>query len=284
MSYRNFIPTVWAEAIQRELERKHIFAANTNRQYEGEVKKLGDSVRILGIAAPTITEYDLNSKNNQFNGLSAAETVDDTSTTLYIDKMATFNYKVDDIDERQAVGGVMEALSNETSEGLANVQDRAIAGLAFDTLAVNVNNSAVQLTASNILQQIMLGHQKLMENDVAAGTKVTCTITPAVATIYKDALGTRDTDNSELLKTGVIGYFDGVEIKVSNNVAHKTIGGKDVLGIQMKTDRAIAFANPMTHTEAYRPDLDFTDCVKGFTLYGTKIVRPKEMFILNGYL
>lgn len=284
MAYKNFIPTVWAEAIERELERKTVFASNTNRKYEGEVKKLGDSVRILGVGAPTITEYDLNSENNKFTQLNPAETVDDTTTTLYINKMATFNYKVDDIDKRQAVGGVMEALSAETSQGLANLQDRAIANLAFDPLAVMCNATAVQLKADNILMQMMLAKQKLMENDVPANAKITCTITPAVATIYKDALGTKDTDNSELLKTGVIGYFDGMEIKVSNNVAHKTISSKDVLGIQVKTDNAIAYANPMTHTEAYRPDLDFTDCVKGFTLYGTKIVRPKEMFILNGYL
>lgn len=286
MSYKNFIPTVWAEAINRELERKTIFAANTNRQYEGKVRKLGDSVRILGIAAPTITEYSLNEKGKEFKGLDPAETVSDESTTLYIDKMATFNYKVDDIDKRQAVGGIMEALSSETSEGIANLQDRAIAALAFDASAVQMYKTSEipQLTAGNILQHLMKAHQYLMENDVAAGTKVTATITPAVATIYKEAMGDKKTSNDELLKTGVIDYFDGLEIKVSNNVAHKTISGHDVLGIQIKTDRAIAYANPMTHTEAYRPDLDFTDCVKGFTLYGTKIIRPKEMFILNGYL
>ena len=37
MSYQNFIPTVWAEAINRDIERDHVFVADTNRQYEGEI-------------------------------------------------------------------------------------------------------------------------------------------------------------------------------------------------------------------------------------------------------
>ena len=53
--------------------------------------------------------------------------------------------------------------------------------------------------------------------------------------------------------------------------------------IQIKTDKAIAFVNPMTHTEAYRPESSFSDAVKGFVLYGGKIVRPKEMINLNVY-
>lgn len=54
MAYQNFIPTVWSEAIERELERLCVFAENTNRKYEGDVKKMGDSVRILGVGLSLI--------------------------------------------------------------------------------------------------------------------------------------------------------------------------------------------------------------------------------------
>ena len=49
----------------------------------------------------------------------------------------------------------------------------------------------------------------------------------------------------------------------------------------VRTERAVAFANPLTHTEPYRPEKRFSDAVKGYVLYGTKIVRPKELMILN---
>ena len=47
MSYNNFIPTVWAKNIERDLERKLVFAEDCNRKYEVDVKKMGDTVRIL---------------------------------------------------------------------------------------------------------------------------------------------------------------------------------------------------------------------------------------------
>lgn len=286
MSYNNYIPTVWAEAINRELTKAHVFAANTNREYEGKVSRLGDSVRILGIGSPTVTTYDMNSKNNKFKGLDDPETIEDTSTTLYIDKQSVFNYKVDDIDKRQAVGGIMEALSAETSEKVADEQDKAIASLSFDSLAVNMSNTPFQITADNILEKLIEAHTLLAENNVSRNTKVTVTLSPRVAMLYKQAMGIgRQTSYADdLLKKGIIDVFDGMEIKESNNVAHKSVSSNDVLGIQVKTDRAIAFASPMIHTEPYRPEKQFSDAIKGFVLYGTKIVRPKEMVIMNCYL
>ena len=53
MAYENFIPTVWAEAINRELEKALVYAEGCNRQYDGEVKAMGDTVRILGVGRPT---------------------------------------------------------------------------------------------------------------------------------------------------------------------------------------------------------------------------------------
>ena len=50
MSFRNYVPTVFHEEINRELEKVLVYAEDTNTEYEGEVKKAGDVVRILNIA------------------------------------------------------------------------------------------------------------------------------------------------------------------------------------------------------------------------------------------
>ena len=36
-----------------------------------------------------------------------------------------------------------------------------------------------------------------------------------------------------------------------------------------------------SHVEPYRPESSFDDAVKGFKLYGAKIVRPKELVCLH---
>lgn len=278
MAYKNFIPEIWAETINRDLERVCVFASDCNREYEGSVSKMGDSVRILGVGAPTITTY---SNKDDFKGLSSAETVEDTSVTMVINQLATFNYKVDDIDKRQAVGGLMEALSAETSEKLSKEQDKYISSLAGDKLAKRMWNASKEVTADNILDCLLEAHQMLMENDVSTQTRVVVTLNPRLATLYKKAMSLRDTDNSDLLKNGLIDRFDGMDIKVSNNVHRVKEGSVTSDLIQVKTQRAIAFARPMIHTEPYRPENGFSDAVKGFVLYDAKIVRPKEMVVMN---
>lgn len=274
MSYKNFIPTIWAEEINRELERLCVFAEDCNRQYEGLVKNRGDSVRILGVGKPTIyttTDKDIT--------LSAPETVEDTSITMPINQIAYFNYKVDDIDKRQAVGGIMEALSKETSEGLANTMDAFIANMATYPEAIKDAASAYTVNESNILSKIDAAIQKLYENDVTPSTEIVLTCSPRFYFILKRAYVNIDTDNSKMLQNGRVGRYGNVVIKMSNNVA--TANGGTVDLIMVRTKRAIAFVNPMTHTEAYRPESGFSDAVKGFVLYDGKIVRPKEMIVMN---
>ena len=127
MAYQNFIPTVWNEAIDRELERLCVFAEDCNRKYEGKVKEKGESVKILGVGKPTIKSIAFKDKNKNIDD---AEEIEDTSIIMQINQIRYFNYKVGDIDKAQAVGGVMEALQAETSEGLANEVDTYIADMA----------------------------------------------------------------------------------------------------------------------------------------------------------
>ena len=273
MAYQNFIPTVWAEGINRELEKSLVFAENCNREYEGVVKAQGDSVRILGVGKPTIT-----TTTNKNIVLNDAEAVEDTAVTMLIRQIAYFNYKVDDIDKRQAVGGVMEALSKETSIGLADVMDKYIADLAKAEEAVLYSPETVTITEANILENVDGVLQKLYENDVKPGSEITLTVPPWFYMMMKRAYEDLDTDNSTMLKNGKMGTYAGATIKMSNNVA---VGAGGSSLIQVKTNKAIAFVNPMTHTEAYRPEKSFSDAVKGFILFDAKIVRPKEMIILN---
>ena len=276
MAYQNFIPTVWAEGIERELDRLCVFIEDCNRKYEGKIKERGDGVRILGVGKPTIREITKDSKNAD---IEAPEEVEDTSVMLYINQIAYFNYIVGDIDKAQAVGGVMDALQEETNEGLANATDKYVASMAVDKSVAKLYSSPKQVTKDNVLSILDEAIQKLYENDVKATTKIVVTISPRFYTIFKQAYIDKDTDNSEMLKNGKVAKYGNVIVKMSNNV-HKTDSGATD-NIMIRTQRAIAYANPLTHTEAYRPEKKFADAVKGFILYDAKVVRPKEVININ---
>ena len=276
MAYTNFIPSVWNEGINRELERLCVFVEDCNRQYEGSVKKKGESVTILGVGKPTIKSL---AKANRNNDIDAPEEIEDTSVIMYINQIRYFNYMVGDIDKAQAVNGVMDALEQETSEGLADEVDKYVASFAVDSSVAKLNASPTTVTKDNILSTLDLAIQKLYENDVKATTKIVVTISPRFYTLFKQAYIDKDTDNSEMLKNGRVAKYGNVVVKMSNNV-HKTDSGATD-NIMIRTQRAIAFAKPLTHTEPYRPEKKFADAVKGFILFDAKVVRPKEVININ---
>lgn len=273
MAYQNFIPTIWAEAINRELEKALVFAEGCNRQYEGEVKKMGDTVRILGVGKPTIT-----TTQNKEITLSDPENVDDMSVTMAIKQVSYFNYKVDDIDKRQAVGGVMEALNAEATYGLADEMDKHIASMAASREAIKYASSATSITKNNVLGEIDKALERLYANNVKPNGKIMMEVPPWFYMRLKTAYTALDTDNSKILENGRVGRYGNIIVKMSNNVAVDSSANSLIM---IHTDKAIAFVNPMTHTEAYRPEKLFSDAVKGFVLYQAKIVRPKELIVLN---
>lgn len=285
MAYENFIPQVWNEAIQRELEGTYVFVEDCNRKYEGDVKKMGDSVRILGTGRPTIRtisrydDLDSNKKSNAGDDIEGPEEVQGNDQVMYINNISYFNYMIGDVDRAQAVGGVMDALSKETSEALADKVDAYVAGFAVDEVVEKVNTSAVQVTKDNVLDLLDTALEKLYENDVKPSTYIVATVSPRFFTLFRRAYTIKSTDNDDYLKNGRVARYNNLVIKMSNNVKKTEDGGTD--NIMIRTQRAIAFAQPLTHTEAYRPEKKFADAVKGFILYDAKVVRPAEIVNLN---
>jgi len=284
MAYTNFIPTMWAVGIEKALEKLYVFADDCNRKYEGTVSKQGESVKILGVGRPTITRI---SKANRNNNINDVEEVEDTSVIMYINQIAYFNFMVGDIDKAQASeDGIMNALQDETSEGLADEADKYIAALVNDSSVkkvfasdTKVVNGATASGATNILEAIDAAIQKLYENNVKPTAKIVIDMSPRFYTIFKQAYITKDTDNSEIMANGRVGKYGNAIVKVSNNVTKSGNGASDY--IMVRTPRAIAYANPMTHVEPYRPEKKFADAVKGFMLFDAKVVRPKEIVNLN---
>ena len=81
------------------------------------------------------------------------------------------------------------------------------------------------------------------------------------------------------MKNGKVATYGNVTVKLSNNVAKTNGGATD--NIMIRSKRAIAFVNPVTYTEAYRPEKSFADAVKGYALFDGKVVRPKEIININ---
>lgn len=275
MAYQNFKANIWETKIEEDLERAHVFATDCNRNYEGKVKGLGDSVTIKGAGQITMRA----GADGVQPAFTAPENVEGTNQILTIKHWCDFNFMVGDIDREQGAGQAVGVYTKQASEKIANAHDTLIAGLAGDKMAVKDNQSAVKIEATNVLETLDNGIQKLWENDVPATARLVATVSPRFYMILKQKYMALDTDNSEMIKRGAVAMYGNVDIKLSNNVLTANSGAEDL--IMLRTQNAIAFANPLTKTEAYRPDAYMADAVRGVSLFDAKIIRPKEMIVLN---
>lgn len=284
MAFQKFKPEVWSQKFMEDLDKTLVFKEDCNHSYEGDAKKPGDAVRIFGLGDVEIGAWH----HGKLEQLSTAQEVTGHSILMPINEIRTFNFEVgDDLDEAQAMGGsgLMGKFTTKAKNNVADVIDQFIAGLHVgecDTAFTNDTQIEADPNGSNkyILDAIDEAYLKLLENNVSRSTKVTLTAPPWFIMMLKRAYVELDTDNSTMLANGRVGRYGGITLKESNNVYKDA---NNHYHIQLKTDEAIAFVNPYTHMEGYRPDLTFIDCVKGYTLFDGMVVAPKQVIDLNVY-
>jgi hypothetical protein len=151
MAMTNFIPTIWDETIHREKVAKDVFAENCNRKYEGTLAEKGDSVKILGVKAPTIKTLGKNVRND---GIDDAEDIVEDSVTMHINQIAYYNYKVSDFDKRESVDGVMEAEKEALKVGIKFIRGIEISTFDDEHPSIHVLGLGLQdLSVFNQIQQ-----------------------------------------------------------------------------------------------------------------------------------
>ena len=268
MAYANFKPMIWSKFIQHELEKKTKLVDDCWMQFQGEAKK-GESVKILGVGKVTIGDYT-------GADIGAPENVDDSSVLLPIDNAKFFNFAVDDVDKSQAIPGLMEALMEEATRAMALARDTAVANLAA-TPGLTASASAAVNTADAAKKAIDAGILYLRENDVDVSDDVVIEVAPFMYALLRDQLVNLKTDNDELIKKGIVGMYDNCRVKLCNNLYSD---GTDTY-MMIRTKKAIAFAGTVDKVEAYRPEGLFADAVKGLNVFGTRVIRPKEIYIIK---
>ena len=273
MSYANFKETIWSKYIQHQKEKLLTFKPDCDFKFEGEAKQ-GKRVKILGVGRPTIKKYVPGTE------IDGAETPEDSSIFLDIDQYDYFNYGVDDIDKAQSKEGLMEALAEETTRGLAEAEDAYLARVAATGAESDgIAASTAITTGANAKKAIDNAFEYLWYNGVTTKDKVTIYLTPWFYLLFQDKLVELKTQNDSLLAKGVLGLYNSANVKMSNQLHND--GTDD--HIIVKTSKAIALCDGIDKLEAYRPEKKFMDAVKGLNTYGAKVVRPKELYVIKAH-
>lgn len=274
MAINDFISTVWSETLHKELDKEYIAVRNCNRDFEGSIRRAGDTVNICGIEDIHVFSYTKNSD------ISALQTLDSTKTQLRIDQVEGFNFQIDDVDRAQQNPKLMQHAMSRAASALANSADRYVYGLYTGISAANTVSKA-SAVYTDMLDLLLRVRTKLLANNVGSNTETVLEVSPEVAALLLKAK-ILTTESQEVMEKGLLGTFIGFKVYVSNNICTAEGENKAVYHKCLaRTKRAVAFAEQVNSVEAYRPEHRFADAVKGLHLYGAKIVYPKEIVLLD---
>lgn len=278
MSVANFIPTIWSARLLEHLDKRHVYLNLLNRDYEGEIKNFGDTVKVNQIGAVAIKDYE------KGQDIDAPEDLTGEQQELKIDQAKYFNFAVDDVDDAQTNPKLMDKAMERAAYGMNDVVDAFVANL----LAVNVHNdNTIGSDTAPKVPTVDTAYDLLVD----LGVKLTEANVPTVGRwvvipawyhglLLKDKrfVGNGTDFNKAILENGEVGQAAGFTVYVSNNVPNTT---KTKYKIIAGTDEAGSYAEQILSTEAYRPEKRFSDAVKGLHVYGAKVFQSKCIAVLT---
>lgn len=272
MALTNFIPQLWSGALLAHLDKAHVVGNLVNRNYEGEIRQYGDTVKISQIGDITVNDYVENTDINDPEELSVTQKV------LTIDKQKYFNFQIDDVDAAQIRTSLMDAAMQRAAYALADATEKIIL-TAIDTDATNKLLPAAALDETNVYKEIVKMKVAMDKANVPSQGRWLVVSPDTHALLLQDQrfVATGGTMAEETLRNGFIGRILGFDVYLSNNISTLTNGNAAIAGVNM----AVTFAEQIVETEAYRMEKRFADSVKGLNIFGVKVIYPECLVCLK---
>lgn len=301
MAYDKFISTVEAKKLLTERDKFLVLADHCTREWEGEIKKKGDSVTIKGLGRPTIYSLTADGKYaaDSFStgtartgkdiihkGIPSPEELTTFEKKFPVNQIAVFNYMVGDIDEQQSSQkGIIEKARPKTAQDIAFLQDCRVRDVIIAETNCKAYENDIVLTSgvagegeTNILDFIDEVVMQLRQNNVKDSEELFGECSPAFVRRLKVALRNIDTNNSKIVRGRECTSYNGVNFFMANAML-KSIGEGEEKIIEeyvfIRTKDSVAFFDPLTEIRPYQPEGGFADAIKGFNLFDAGVIDDK---------
>ncbi len=275
----NFIPTVWAARLLVALDKALIYGQTNvcNRDYEGNISKSGNTVKIGAIGTVNVENYTRDTNIND------PETLSDEVQTLLIDQAKYFNFSVDSIDRAQQNVNVLDEAMKQAAWSLREYADRFLADKMVSAVpAGNIigDPTPVVPTKDNAYEYLVDLGVLLDQGNTPTNDRFVVVPAWFHGLLLKDDRFVRSGTamGDRRLKNGEVGEAAGFTILKSNNVPdtegeeYKIIAGHSY---------ATTYVEQILDVQTYKPEKRFSDAVKGLHVYGAKVVRSQCLAMLT---
>lgn len=279
-----FIPEIWSGKLIENFYDATVLAAISNTDYEGEIRRMGDTVNIRTQPNITIRDY--------VKGQSlTVEQPEAPKLQLLIDKGDYFACVEDDVDRIQSDVKMMDMWSKDASEQMKLKIDRrvltdilpdigafnkgATAGEKSASFNLGTTGTPVALDKTNVVDLIVDMGTVLDEANVPETDRFLVIPAKMAGLIKKSDLkdASLTGDGTTPLRNGRLGMIDRFTLYVSHNL--NVASGKTSLIAGHKM--GFTFASQMTEMESIRAESTFGNIVRGLQVYGYKVVKPQAL-------
>lgn len=298
MSLNNFIPSLWADTMLVALRKQLVFGNLFNSDYEGQLKEMGDTVKINAIGDISVYSY------TKDTDLNPPQALTDAQTMLTINQADYYNFEIDDVDAAQSHPKVMAEAMSWAAYKMALTMDLFFAGFYTDAVAANlIGSSGSPVTpalgtsanignGTTVYDYLVLLNQYLTQQAVPKDGRW-CVVPAWITTLLMQDIrftsfntqearltimtNNLDASSGSVPQQAYLGKVASMDVYESLNAPHLsgTVGQTGSVDVVLAGHRmALTKAEGINKVEAYRPPYRFSDAVKGLALWGAKTVRP----------
>lgn len=281
----NFNPEIYSGKLVEKFYRTTVFGEIATTDYEGDIAGYGAQVKIRTVPDITVSDYVIGA------GLTAQYPTRN-AVTLAIDKAKAFNVALNTIDSRQSDLALADIFANDGSIQLKIASDAdmlsvipalvdaanagATAGADSGNLNLGTAAAPVQITAANVISQIVGWGQVLDEQNVSDEGRWVV-LPPWVIALIKQSdlrIASLAGDGVSILRNGKVGMIDRFTVYQSRNVLKQTVPGVGFHAC-FGHSAGLAFAAQIVEAQMIDNPNDFGYLVRGLMVYGYQVIEPK---------
>jgi hypothetical protein len=291
-----FIPEVWSGNLAPKYYEACVAAAISNTNWEGEVKEVGDKVKIRVVPDINVGRYTV-------GGGVTYQKAQSNYIELNLDEAIQWGFEVNDVDEYQADINLMSNFSKDASEQMKIATDRIFLGAdgpgfagASDANISTYNKGATAgkisgnvdlgttaapeaITQATVIDYILRYGLVLDEQDIPEDGR--WLVIPAWMSMLIKGSDLKDAslsgDKESIVRNGRIGMIDRFEIYKSNLLPHTASYTKVYAGHR----ESLTYAAQINKVENLKNPNDFGELVRGLAVFGYKVVNPAG--VATGY-
>lgn len=271
-----FKAEAWSKSLIMNLDKVNVMLPLVNRDYEGEIQGVGDTVHVRTLGSITMSPYVK-------GGTVTYQDLTPVKETMVIADSQFFAFQVDSIDQAQ---NDLSALNLYTQRAAIAMNDKIEAKLLAQYTAVHADNkitgaadAAITLSTANIYEHFVKARTALSKKNVPLTGRWAVIDPDTTALLLRSTEFTRATDLGDrviqdatqgmggVARPGFIGRMAGFDIYESNNVPVVTTTKFLIFG-----DRYfISYAAQIREMEALRLETTFANAVRGLLLHDAKV-------------